>query len=359
MKVLQLIDSLEAGGAERVAVNIANALVTEVSGSYLCSTRKEGLLKASLDSKVGYLFLGKQGTFDLKAILKLKRFVKQEQIDIIHAHSSSYFNATLVKLLYPKVKIIWHDHYGNSEFLHQRPKQVLKLCSYFFSHVFSVNQLLASWAKNKLYIETVSYLSNFSVENKQALVTQLQGVEGKRIVCLANLRPQKDHINLLNTFKAISHQHQDWTLHLVGKDFEDDYSQSIKQYINNFKLSDGVFVYGSCSDTSAILKHCDIGVLSSKSEGLPLALIEYGLAGLPTIATNVGQCKEVIIDQQTGLLVPPSDPESLRHALDYYINNPLKQELFGNALRQHIEDNFSKKAVISTIKGIYSNFVPH
>ena len=66
-----------------------------------------------------------------------------------------------------------------------------------------------------------------------------------------------------------------------------------------------------------------------------------------------------IIDQQTGLLVPSSDPESLRRALDFYIDNPLKQELFGNALRQHIDNNFSKKAVISTIKGIYSNFVPH
>ncbi|HIC32722.1 MAG TPA: glycosyltransferase, partial [Flavobacteriaceae bacterium] len=315
MKVLQLIDSLEAGGAERVAVNIANALVTEVSGSYLCSTRKEGLLKASLDSDVGYLFLDKQGTFDLKAILKLKRFVKQEQIDIIHAHSSSYFTATLVKLLCPKVKIIWHDHYGNSEFLHQRTKQVLKLCSYFFSHVFSVNQLLASWAKNKLYIETVSYLPNFSVENIQALVTQLQGVEGKRIVCLANLRPQKDHINLLNAFKAISHQHQDWTLHMVGKDFEDDYSNTVKQHIVDLKLSNQVFVYGSCPDTSAILQHSDIGVLSSKSEGLPLALIEYGLASLPTIATNVGQCKEVIIDEQTGLLVPSENPNALSETL--------------------------------------------
>ena len=359
MKVLQLIDSLEAGGAERVAVNIANALVTEVSGSYLCSTRKEGLLKASLDSKVGYLFLEKQGAFDQKAILKLKQFVKQEQINIIHAHSSSYFTATLVKLLYPKVKIIWHDHYGNSEFLYQRPKQILKLCSYFFNHVFSVNQLLASWAERKLYIKSVSYLPNFSVENKQSLVTQLKGVEGKRIVCLANLRPQKDHINLLHAFKAISYQHQDWTLHLVGKDFEDDYSNTVKQHIVDLKLSNQVFIYGSCPDTSAILKHCDIGALSSKSEGLPLAVLEYGLASLPTIATNVGQCKEVIIDKQTGLLIPSSDPESLRRALDYYIDNPLKQELFGNALRQHIDNNFSKKAVISTIKGIYSNFVPH
>lgn len=359
MKVLQLIDSLEAGGAERVAVNIANALVTEVSGSYLCSTRKEGLLKASLDSKVGYLFLGKQGTFDLKAILKLKRFVKQKKIDIIHAHSSSYFTATLVKLLYPKVKIIWHDHYGNSEFLHQRPKQVLKLCSYFFNHIFSVNQLLASWAERKLYVKSVSYLPNFSVENKQLLVTHLQGVEGKRIVCLANLRPQKDHINLLHAFKAISNQHQDWTLHLVGKDFEDDYSNTVKQHIVDLKLSNQVFVYGSCPDTSAILKHCDIGVLSSKSEGLPLAVLEYGLTSLPTIATNVGQCKEVIIDEQTGLLVPSENIEALSNALEYFINNPSKREMLGHSLYLHIDKNFSKKAIISIIKGIYSNFVPH
>lgn len=359
MKVLQLIDSLEAGGAERVAVNIANALSAEISKSYLCSTRQEGILKASLDPKVGYLLLNKKRTFDLKAIIRLKDFIKKEQIDIIHAHSSSFFTATLVKLLYPKIKIIWHDHYGHSEFLHRRPIRILQLCSYFFNHVFSVNTLLASWAKRKLHVTSVSYLPNFSVKEKQDLVTQLHGKTGKRIVCLANLRPQKDHINLLIAFKTLYDKNKDWTLHLIGKDFEDDYSQSIKKYIKDFKLSDGVFLYGSCPDTSAILKHCDIGVLSSKSEGLPLALIEYGLAGLPTIATNVGQCKEVIIDQQTGLLVPSSDPESLRRALDYYINNPLKQELFGNALRQHIDNNFSKKAVISTIKGIYSNFVPH
>ena len=57
--------------------------------------------------------------------------------------------------------------------------------------------------------------------------------------------------------------------------------------------------------------------------------------------------------------MPSSDPESLRRALDYYIVNPLKQSLLSDALRQHIDNNFSKKAVISTIKGIYSNFVPH
>lgn len=359
MKVLQLIDSLEAGGAERVAVNIANALAAEVSGSYLCSTRKEGLLKASLDPKVGYLFLSKQGTFDLKAILKLKRFVKQEQIDIIHAHSSSYFTATLVKLLYPKVKIIWHDHYGNRPNSNRFQIKILKFCSYFFSHVFSVNELLASWARKELLTRSVLYLPNFSIKREEKLITKLKGFESRRIVCLANLRPQKDHINLLNAFKAISYQHQDWTLHLVGKDFEDDYSNTVKQLIVDLKLSNHVFIYGSCPDTSAILEHCDIGVLSSKSEGLPLAILEYGLASLPTIATSVGQCKEVIINEQTGLLVPSENPNALGEALESYINNSSKRELLGHSLHLHIDKNFSKKAIIDTIKGIYSNFVPY
>ena len=79
MKVLQLIDSLEAGGAERVAVNYANGLLDHLDGSYLCTTRAEGLLKSSLNKAVGYLFLNKKSTLDFKAILRLYRFVVFQQ----------------------------------------------------------------------------------------------------------------------------------------------------------------------------------------------------------------------------------------------------------------------------------------
>ena len=68
MKVLQLIDSLNSGGAERVAVNFANALVNKIEKSYLCTTRQEGVLKLNLNSQVGYLFLQKRSVIDFKAI---------------------------------------------------------------------------------------------------------------------------------------------------------------------------------------------------------------------------------------------------------------------------------------------------
>ena len=129
MRVIQLIDSLDAGGAERVAVNLANALSTEIDSAFLCATRKEGLLKESISSDVGYLFLNKQKAIDLRAIKSLNVFVKVNNINIIHAHSSSFFLATIVKILNRKVSIVWHDHYGNSEFLNVRKHGALKLCS--------------------------------------------------------------------------------------------------------------------------------------------------------------------------------------------------------------------------------------
>ncbi|MGB6267468.1 MAG: glycosyltransferase, partial [Olleya sp.] len=304
MKVLQLIDSLEAGGAERVAVNFANGLVSEVEGSYLCATRAEGLLKSSLNKNVGYLFLNKKKTIDFKAIKLLLHFVKENQITIIHAHSTSYFLATIIKILKPKIKLIWHDHYGKSEFLNERPKSILKLCSRFFNHIFCVNSRLEAWAKEVLKVNSFSYLPNFAVKNETSSITKLKGEEGKRIVCLANLRPQKNHLNLLNAFTEVVKTHADWSLHLVGQDFKDAYSQSIFDYIKNQNLKKNVFFYGSCPDTSAILEQSTIGVLSSKSEGLPLTLLEYGLAALPVITTNVGDCKLVVSNDSEGQLIP-------------------------------------------------------
>lgn len=231
MRVLQLIDSLHAGGAERMAVNFANSLTSHIDASYICVTREEGLLKQSLLPEVHYFFLSKNTTIDFKAIKKLHGFIKKNGIDIIHAHSSSFFLGTLMKMLNPKLILIWHDHYGNSEYLEHRSKFVLKICSLFFNHVITVNTKLQLWNEKNLHIKSVSYLPNFTTYQNVRSNTILEGIEGMRIICLANLRTQKDHINLLNAFLIVKTANLDWTLHLVGQDFYDDYSKSIRNFI--------------------------------------------------------------------------------------------------------------------------------
>ncbi|GAL61463.1 alpha-1,4-N-acetylgalactosamine transferase PglH [Algibacter lectus] len=249
--------------------------------------------------------------------------------------------------------MVWHDHYGKSEFLKQRPKQMLKLCSRFFNHIFSVNSKLETWAKTTLKVKSVSYLPNYAVKNNNALTTKLKGVEGKRIVCLANLRPQKDHLNLLKAFKAVLKTEPMWTLHLVGQDFNDAYSKSIFEFINQNKLETSVFIYGSCADTSAILQQCTIGVLSSKSEGLPLALLEYGLAGLPVVCTNVGDCSLVMSHANEGQLIEAQNSILLKKALIEYINNIEKSKLAAVCLKEKIEMQFSEDTTLIKVKTVY------
>lgn len=347
MRIVQLIDSLEAGGAERMSVNHANALSKTIAFSGLVATRKEGTLKEKFEEKVNYLFLNKRSTFDIKAILKLRKYIICNNVTIIQAHSSSFFLAVLVKLTLPSVKIIWHDHYGNSDFLEARPKYLLKLASFFFSGIIAVNEKLRTWGLETLHCKNGIYLPNFAtIENEVPLHTLLQGQEGKRILCLANLRPQKNHFLLLDVASRLKESHPDWSFHLLGKDFQDSYSEELKMNLKKQQLENHVFVYDSHSDVTAVLAQVQIGVLTSNSEGLPVALLEYGLHKKSVVLTNVGQIAAVIENNENGFLVPPNNIELFYSRLVELIEDKLLQEIFAEKLYQKIVDHFSATSII-------------
>ena len=357
MRVLQLIDSLQTGGAERIAVNFANALVGKIEKSYLCSTRQEGLLKESIGNEVNYIFLKKTKTLDFKALKRLKVYIKKNNIDIIHAHSSSYFFAVLLKLSGSKVKIVWHDHYGGSEFLQNRKYKVLRLCSNYFSHIFSVNTILENWAKKYLNANSVSYLPNFALQTESKEKTVLYGKSGKRIIHLANLRPQKDHLTLLDAFNEIVKQYPEWTLHCVGKNFNDDYFYDIEQKIDDLNLNKNVFLYGSKSDITNILKQCDIAVLSSKSEGLPVALLEYGLSKLPVVVTNVGDCSKVVINKENGFIVEKNNYVALSDAISLLIEDTTLASKFKIELYNKVLKEYSNQSVVRLLVSKYQTII--
>ncbi len=353
MRVLQLIDSLHAGGAERVAVNFANALVSKIDGSFICTTREEGVLKNSIDKAVNYLFLNKKHTIDIGAINRLSKYVKLNSIDIVHAHSSSFFLATIIKIFNKRIKIVWHDHYGNSEYLDDRKSVILRFCSKYFSQVFCVNEELERWAKNYLHVDKAIYLPNFAVINNSKAETELFGVDGKRIVCLANLRPQKNHNLLFNAFKEIIRNHPKWTLHCVGKDFNDSYSIKVRESIKVLNLTNNVYFYGSKPDISNILSQCEIGVLSSKSEGLPLALMEYGIAKLAVITTDVGDCKKVIRNNVNGILVEKNKPIEFSASLDALIEDVGLRKRFSENLNSFVNEHWSEEKIVQRIYNFY------
>lgn len=347
LRIIQIIDALSVGGAEVLAVNIANELAKNPNiESHFCATRKEGLLKKNINKQVSYLFLNRKGVVDLQAVLKLKRYIKKNKIQIIHAHSTSSFIAFCVKLLYPKVQVIWHDHYG--EQLNVRRVFPLNLFSLFFYQIIVVNSGLKDWVDKMLLCKKVYLLNNFPVFVNLEQKTHLFGIDGKRIVCLAVLRPQKDHLNLLKAFTIFHEKNPDWTLHLVGSDHGDTYSDELKKYIIDFRLEDYVFIYGVRSDIKNILSQSSLGVLSSKSEGLPIALLEYGLANLPVLVTDVGECKKVL--QHKNAVVESRNSVKFAKALQFLVDNlaiqqQIKKELNLSVNKDYLIENGIQKII--------------
>ncbi|MDP3352258.1 MAG: glycosyltransferase [Flavobacteriaceae bacterium] len=356
IKVLQLIDSLQVGGAEMMAVNIANALHRKGVNTHLIASRHEGSLKEKLLPEVGYLFLNRKKFIDIIAFLKLHQYIKNHKINIIHAHATSWFLAVVMKLRNPSLKIVWHDHFGNSEKLNQRNNLPLKIGSYFFESVISVNNKLHYWAVSKLNASTYFYVPNFVtplLNQSNKTIDSLKGEDEKRIVCLANLRPQKDHLNLLEAFKIVYYKFPDWTLHLIGLKSDDLYYQQLQDFIDRNNLKTNVFIYENCSNGAVLLTQANIGVLASQSEGLPLALLEYGMAKLGVVVTDVGECGEVIDNDKNGCLVPASNSQMLAEKIVFLISHEKERSQMGENLNQKIKTNYSEEKVINQILDIY------
>jgi glycosyltransferase involved in cell wall biosynthesis len=114
---------------------------------------------------------------------------------------------------------------------------------------------------------------------------------------------------------------------------------------------------GSRPDVSAILRASDIGVLSSVSEGLPLALLEYGMAGMAVVATDVGQCGEVLDRGRAGVLVPASDPSRLAEALVELMLSPARRSTLGMALLRHVNSAYDADAIMKKVGHVYDSLL--
>lgn len=347
MRILQLIDSLEIGGAEKMAVNFANALQNTIDFSGIAVTRKEGKLVESIENKANYLFLNRKKTFDYTALLTLKKYCKKNKIEFIQAHGTSFFFAFLLKLIHPSIGIIFHDHSGARSLQTIKNNPVLWLASFFFKGIIVVNHSLEQWAIQKLNCKKVVYLPNFTTLNKSTATTKLEGYNEKRILSLANLRHPKNHLMLIEVANKLKESHPEWTFHLVGKDENDAYSVQLKEEIKDNNLESKVFIYGQRDDIANIINQATICILTSSSEGLPVAILEYGLMKKPVLSTNVGEIPLLIEDGESGRIVAVNHSEDFYKSVQQLIENSALRTKFGDALFKTISETNSKEAVIA------------
>jgi glycosyltransferase involved in cell wall biosynthesis len=360
ISVMQLIDTLDAGGAERVAVNFANLLPRDRYTSWLCTTRRDGALADLVMHDVQRLALDRRTRLDIPPLRRLADVVRAQRIHILHAHGASLFVGLFASLRPPYPAVIWHVHH-----LHQRdeyPASLYRLVAARAEAVVTVSQQVADWATRRLRIaaDRVVYLPNFSIPGAGtgAPSPPLPGVKGSRIACVANLRPQKDQCTLIDAFARVVPAAPGAHLLLIGGGPDARYRTAVHEHIARHRLEAHVSWLGERADVPAILAQCDIAVLSSATEGFPLSLVEYGHAGLPVVATRVGQCGDVLDNGSAGLLVDPRNAAQLGAALLSLWHSRAQRRVLGKRLQRRVHERYSFEPALRQLCGLYERFAP-
>lgn len=135
--------------------------------------------------------------------------------------------------------------------------------------------------------------------------------DGLVVGTVGNLTPKKDHRTLLDTVAVLPEASRP-TLVIVGTGPMD---RELRAHARSLGIADSVIFAGLRQDVTEILPAFDVFVLSSRHEGLPLALVEAMAAGVPVVATEVGGIPEIVTDGVEGVLVRPGAPHELAAVL--------------------------------------------
>lgn len=155
------------------------------------------------------------------------------------------------------------------------------------------------------------------------------------IVAVGRLAEPKDALTLVRALAAV--RERPFTALLVG-DGPD--RPSVEAEVRRLGLQDAVTLTGTRADVPGLLARADVFVLSSRSEGAPLSILEAMAAGLPVVSSRVGGVPELVAEGETGLLVPPGDPAALAAALGRLVADAGLRRRLGVAGRERAERCF-------------------
>jgi glycosyltransferase involved in cell wall biosynthesis len=183
----------------------------------------------------------------------------------------------------------------------------------------------------------------------EELTRELQ-IAGRTVVgIVAKLSPVKGHEHFLRAAAGIAKAHDDVAFLVVG---DGPRRQMLTEMAKELEIEDAVVFAGARDDVPSLLKLMDVFVLSSLSEGSPNAVLEAMAAGLPVIATDVGGLPDIVIDGESGILVPPGDWEALEKAITELLADPERAAAMGRMGLANAADKHDIEKVVRRVEGI-------
>lgn len=365
-KVLQLRCTGQLLGAERVILELGKELPPLGYESVVGVPVEQGMPEPELvcaAKALGYevVVFPIKGAFDLSALTAVKKYVQDNNIDIVHSHG--YREDLYALKCRSLAKLVATNH------LWKRTDWKLSLYAKldafllkFFHHIVAVSKPVKIDMLNEgLKDQKITLVQNgidtahYAQKHDTAAIKASLGIEQDATVLatLSSLTGEKAIDVAIKAFAALPEQSNKLTLLVIGDGPERD---NLQQLAHKLGCEKRVVFAGRRSDISALLSCVDLFVLSSLAEGLPMALLEAMASGCAVIATAVGDVPDVV-DTSVGRLIEAGDSQALTNAMQEIVYDSAALKRYGNAAKNRIEQQFSSKAMASGYAAIYNKLL--
>ena len=190
---------------------------------------------------------------------------------------------------------------------------------------------------------------------RQSARKELQVEDGFCWLAVASLTAQKDFPNMLAAIVRVLKYNNKFKLCIAGAGPEE---QAIRGQIEGLGLAKHVYLIGSRNDTERLYSMADGYIMSSAWEGLPIVLLEASSSSLPCVVTDVGGNSEIVLDSESGYVVPASNPELLcEKMLAVMAMSAEERKAMGEIGRQQIFNNYGLAATALQWLRIYNELL--
>ncbi len=361
MKILYLITKSNWGGAQRYVYDLATTF--QVRGHQVSvATGGEGELISKLQEKNIHVYTMSNLIRDVRIMAELKAFkeiynlIKNQNPDILHLNSSKAAGIGVVCGRILGIKNIIVTLHG-APFREDRPFVIRKLI-YFFTWLTCMfaHKIITVSKQDEMDISSMIFLRKkvstiyLGLAYNDLPERSIPKSRTIHIVTIAELHRNKGLVYALSAVDNLHKEGLDFKYSIFG---EGEDRQKLEEFINAKQLDNIVILHGHVTGVADRLHDFDLFLLPSIKEGLPYVLLEAGKAMLPVVTTTTGGIPEIVRHEETGLLVSPKDVEHLTKELKRLILDRRFAKKLGQALREHVVQNFSHSKMIVETSKVY------
>lgn len=367
--VLQLIGSFHQGGSERQAVQLTRLLHEDGRVKVFAATlNKEGVLLPEIE-KLGLPQIPEfklASFYDanfLKQIRLCAKYIKNNQIEIVHSHDfyTNIFGICAASLAGVKLKITSKRETGGMRSKLQKiiEKQAFKSSNAIVANSEAVKKYLVAenvFANKINVIYNGLDLERLKPKNfdRKQICEELNlptDENLKFITLVANLRHEvKNQPMFLRVAQKVTEKFPNAHFVIAG---EGELRESLESHAKELKVEKNVHFIGRCTKVPELLFVSYACVLTSFNEGFSNSILEYMAAGKPVVATNVGGANEAIIENKTGFLVESDDDAKMAEKLIYLLENEEIDAKFGENGKRIAHEKFSLKTQLDKTLELY------